>query len=154
MIIDLLQNADRYAASHPAFGRAFAFLRRPELEDLPVGRHDIDGDRLFAIVARDAARNRDSAELEVHEKYIDIQLVLAGHDDMGWRPVASCRQPVGTYDADDDIRFFADRPLVWLPVTAGMFAVFFPEDGHLPLTGEGIIHKVVVKVAVDGRSPL
>lgn len=152
MIIDLLQNADRYTASHPAFGRAFAFLRRPDLKDLPVGRHEIDGDRLFAIVARDAARRRESAELEVHEKYIDIQLVLAGHDDMGWRPVAQCQQPVGGYDADEDIGFFADRPLVWLPVTAGMFAVFFPEDGHLPLTGEGIIHKVVVKVAVDGRS--
>ncbi|OGR18992.1 MAG: hypothetical protein A2X81_17220 [Desulfobacterales bacterium GWB2_56_26] len=151
MIIDALQNSDRYAAMHPGFTKAFAFLRRPDLKDLVAGRHEIDGDRVFAIVAKDAGRSRDSAQLETHEKYIDIQLVLAGHDDMGWRPQTMCRVPTGAHDPENDIRFFADQPLVWQPVGAGMFAIFFPEDAHQPLIGEGTIHKVVVKVAVDGR---
>ena len=37
---------------------------------------------------------------------------------------------------------------IWLPVASGMFVVFFPEDAHLPLISPGLIHKVVVKVAV------
>ena len=149
MIIDVLQNSDQYTAMHPGFIQAFAFLRRPDLKDIAVGRHEIDGDRVFAIVAKDIGRSRDSAQLETHEKYIDIQLVLAGRDDMGWRPLAQCRLPAGAHDPENDIRFFADRPLVWQPVGAGMFAIFFPEDAHQPLIGEGTIHKVVVKVAVS-----
>lgn len=147
MIIDVLKNSDRYATMHRGFDKAFAFLRRPDLQDLAVGRYEIDGDRVFAMVARDPGRNRELAQLETHEKYIDIQLVLDGRDDMGWRPQSLCRLPAGEYDADNDIRFFVDPPLVWQPVAAGMFAVFFPEDAHQPLIGNGMIHKVVVKVA-------
>jgi biofilm protein TabA len=33
----------------------------------------------------------------------------------------------------------------------GTFAIFFPEDAHAPMAGEGLIHKVVVKVAVDWK---
>ena len=151
MIIDVLKNADRYEKMHPGFMEAFAFLCRPDLQDLAVGRHVIEGDRVFAIVAKDPGRNRSEAQLETHEKYIDIQLVLAGHDDMGWRPKSQCLLPAGAYSSEEDIQFFTDSPLIWQPVAAGMFAIFFPEDAHQPLIGEGIIHKVIVKVAAGGR---
>lgn len=150
MIIDMLTNWSRYSTMHPGFTQAFAFLRRPDLQNLAVGRYEIDGDRIFAMVALDPGRDKDLAQLESHEKYIDIQLVLDGNDDMGWRPQSLCRLPAGEYDADNDIRFFDDPPLVWQPVAAGMFAVFFPEDAHQPLIGKGMIHKVIVKVAAEG----
>lgn len=150
MIIDVLTNADRYAGMHPGFTEAFSFLRRPDLRELAVGRYDIDGERVFAMVSRDPGRAQDQAPLESHKQYIDIQLVLDGSDHMGWRPQSLCRLPAGEHDAENDIRFFADPPLGRQPVTAGMFAVFFPEDAHQPLIGEGLIHKVVVKVAAQG----
>jgi beta-galactosidase beta subunit len=46
-------------------------------------------------------------------------------------------------------QFFTDPPEAWLPVHNGTFAIFFPEDAHLPLISPGQIHKVVVKVAVN-----
>ncbi|KJR97545.1 MAG: hypothetical protein VR65_23300 [Desulfobulbaceae bacterium BRH_c16a] len=151
MIIDVLTNSDRYRALHQGFAEAFAFLRRPDLKDLAVDRYVIDGDNVFAIVAKEPGRSKDETQLEIHEKYIDIQLVLNGIDDMGWRPKSLCRLPAGEYDPEDDIRFFADTPMVRQPVSPGMFAVFFPEDAHQPLIAEGQIHKVVVKVAVGRR---
>lgn len=151
MIVDLLANSNRYLALHPGFAAAFAFLRRPDLRSLAVDRYEIDGDKVFAIVAKDLGRGKDEAQLETHEKYIDIQLVLAGTDDMGWRPKSLCRLPAGAYDPEDDIQFFADTPTGRQEVAADMFAVFFPEDAHQPLIGKGQIHKVVVKVAVDHR---
>lgn len=150
MIYDILENADRYICLHAGFAKAFAFLRRPDLRELAVDRYTIDGDRVFAMVARDQGRERAAAQLEVHRKFIDIQLVLGGTDEMGWRPMAHCRLGAGPYDAEGDIRFFADQPVSWLTVVPGMFAVFFPEDAHLPLISPGIVHKVVVKVAVEG----
>ncbi len=148
MIYDILENSDRYATLHEGFAKAFAFLSRPDLRELAVDKYTIDGDRVFAMVARDQGRDVDEAQLEVHEKYIDIQMVLDGIDGMGWRPKSLCRQPVGPYDPDGDIRFYADSPAAWLPVAPEMFVVFFPEDAHLPLVSSGLIHKVVVKVVV------
>ena len=149
MICDLLENAERYTKLHSGFAEAFAFLRRPDLRNLAVARYPIDGDVVFAMVAKDQGRGKDEAQLEVHDKFIDIQMVLAGMDEMGWSPRSMCRKPVGPYDPIGDIGFFADTPSAWLPVRQGMFAIFFPEDAHLPLISPGLIHKVVVKVAVE-----
>ncbi|EKD36957.1 MAG: hypothetical protein ACD_75C01311G0005 [uncultured bacterium] len=151
MIVDILANSNRYLPLHQGFAAAFAFLRRPDLRNLAADRYEIDGDKVFAIVAIDFGRKEKDAQLETHEKYIDIQLVLAGIDDMGWRPKSLCRLPAGAYEPEDDIQFFADPPTGRQEVAADMFAVFYPEDAHQPLIGEGQIHKVVVKVAVDYR---
>jgi biofilm protein TabA len=151
MILDHLDRLGGYAPLHPLFPRAVEFLRATDLAALPLGRHAIEGDRLFAIAARDAARSRGQARLEAHRRYADIQVVLAGTDHMGWRPRALCSQPDGPYDPAKDIEFFLDPPDAWLPVAAGSFALFFPTDAHAPLVGRGVLHKIVLKVALDER---
>lgn len=149
IILARLDQLDRYAALHPLFPRTFAFLRETDLAALPLGRHVVDGERVFAIVAREAARPRDQARLEAHRRYVDIQVVLAGADEMGWKSRALCNQPLDAYDAAKDIEFFADPPDAWVTVGQGAFALFFPSDAHAPLVGCGTLHKIVVKVAVD-----
>ena len=146
MILDILENADRYLALHEGFAKAFEFLSNSGLKDLPVGRYAIDGDRIYAMVSIGPGRRKEEALLETHEKYIDIQFILEGCDTMGWKPKSVCRQPTGEYDEKSDIQFFADTPDAWLATNSGSFAIFFPEDAHLPLISTGEIHKVVVKV--------
>jgi YhcH/YjgK/YiaL family protein len=150
MILDVFKNGRRYFALNPGFATAFEFLNRPDLKELAVGRYEVDGARVYAMVAKGPGRRQEEALLESHEKYIDIQLVLAGTDEMGWRPKSTCKQPAGEYDRGDDIRFFADNPDVWLTTASGVFVIFFPEDAHLPSISAGDIHKVVVKVAMSG----
>mgnify|MGYP001396388101 FL=1 len=148
MILDVLEHAHCYLALNKGFAGAMEFLLRPDLKELPIGKYEIDGDRVYAMVSKDPGRRREDALLETHERYIDIQLVLAGTDDMGWKPKSLCRQPSGEYDRRNDIQFFADEPDAWLSVRSGAFVVFFPEDAHMPLISSGRLHKVVVKVAV------
>ena len=148
MIVDQLTGIGRYEALNPGFAKAFFFLRQTDLAEFLDGRHEIDGDRVYAIVVRDQGRARDAAKLEVHDRYIDIQLVLDGEDEMGWSPRADCAEPVAPMDPERDIQFFEDRPQVHVPVLPGQFAIFFPEDAHLPMISDGFIHKVIVKVAV------
>ncbi len=151
MILDVLENAHRYLALNKGFAGAMEFLLRPDLKELPIGRYEIDGDRVYAMVSKEPGRRREDALLEAHERYIDVQLVLAGTDDMGWKPKSLCRQPSGAYDREGDIQFSADEPDAWLSVRSGAFVVFFPEDAHMPLISSGQLHKVVVKVtAVPG----
>jgi len=148
MILATLAEADHYAALHPLFPRAFEFLRNADLMTLAPGKHDVQGEQIFAIVEACEGRTRAEAKLECHRRYIDIQLVLAGVDEMGWKPVAECLDPQTEYDAARDIRFFNDAPSSWIATPPGAFCLFFPDDAHAPLVGAGMIRKVVVKIAV------
>jgi YhcH/YjgK/YiaL family protein len=146
MILAKLTEADRYAGLHPLFAQAFEFLRNTDLKTLTPGKHAIRGERLFAIVEACAGRTRAEAKLECHRRYIDIQLVLEGVDEMGWRALDACVEPATDYDAARDIHFFDDAPCSWIATPPGSFCVFFPEDTHAPLVSTGMIRKVVVKV--------
>lgn len=149
MIFSTFASADRYAALHSLFPRAFEFIRSTDLLLLTPGIHPIVGDDLFAIVEQAAGRTRAEAQLECHRKYIDIQLVLEGVDEMGWKPLANCREPVADYSAEKDIQFFYDAPDAWIATPANTFCIFFPEDAHAPLVSTGSIRKVIFKVAVE-----
>jgi YhcH/YjgK/YiaL family protein len=148
MILDTLAAAGRYLRLSPHLAAGFDFLGQNGLEKLSVGRHEIDGDRVFAIVGRDTGKGRAGARLEIHRRYLDIQVALAGDESIGWRPLADCHEVDGPFDEARDLGFYVDRPEVWLPLPPGQFMIFFPADAHAPLAGEGPVHKVVIKVAV------
>ena len=148
MVLDILENVHRYSSFGEGFEKAFEFLMRYDLKNLPVDRYEIDGERVFAMVVKDTGRRQSDAQLETHQNYVDIQLVLAGTDDMGWKPRVSCTCPAGEYNQENDIQFFLDEPDTYLSVKGGSFAIFFPEDAHIPMVSSGQLHKVVVKVAV------
>ena len=145
MIVDRLDNARRYAAAHPLFARAFEFLRRKDLASLAPGRHEVDGDRLYAVVVKADAAGREKAVLEAHRRYIDIQFIVSGTDEMGWRPLVECKGSKG-FDAAKDLELFTDPAVAWCGVRPGDLAIFFPSDAHAPGGGTGPVHKVVVKV--------
>ena len=149
MILDVLENADRYLTLNKGFKTAFSFLMRSDLQKLAPGRHEVANDRVFALVEDAPGRQPEQAELESHEKYIDIQLVVTGMDTMGWKRTATCTQVSKAYHPGRDIGFFRDKPDVWLPVSAGMYAIFFPEDAHMPMISTESIRKVVMKIALD-----
>ena len=115
---------------------------------LAPGIHSIVDEQLFAIVENVPGRSREQAQLECHRKYIDIQLVLEGTDEMGWKSLADCRNPVADYNAEKDVQFFHDAPATWVATPPGAFCIFFPEDAHAPLVATGNIRKVVFKIAV------
>ncbi len=148
MIFSTLTQSARYAALHPLFPQAFDFMRDTDLYALSPGVHQIVEGRLFAIVEHLDGKTRESAKLEAHRRHIDIQMVLDGDETMGWRTLSECRQPLGEYSAERDIRFFDDAPSSWVHVPPGCFCIFFPEDAHAPLVGTGKIRKVIFKIAV------
>ncbi len=151
MILEPLERAGNYYGAHPAFKKAFEFLQQEDLAEKPSGRYELDGDRVFCMISRDIGKKKKDARLEAHRKYIDIQYVIAGEEQYGWKPFDRCSGIEQAYDAGRDIMFFNDAPTTWTPVPPGSFAIFFPEeDAHAPMVGTGMIHKVVIKVLKDG----
>lgn len=158
VVLDTLPHWRRYAALHPAFTQAFQFLDGPALTRLTSAyagiaehsvRHAIDAERLYVSIDRVQGRGRERSRLEAHRRYIDIQLTIEGHEEIGWKPLGDCTRPDGPLDEARDVGFFSDRPESWLSLPAGHFAIFFPDDAHAPLAGGGTLVKAIVKIAVE-----
>lgn len=149
MILDRVENLLAYLSMNKGFTAAAEFLAAEDINELADGKYKIDGENVFATVVRDSGRRSEDALLEIHRKYIDIQLVLEGCDEMGWKALSSCAQPADEFDKEKDLQFFRDEAELHVPVTAGMFAIFFPEDAHMPMISEGKLHKIIIKIAVD-----
>jgi biofilm protein TabA len=149
MILSTLSQSSRYTALHPLFQHAFDYIRKTDLSALEPGRYPIVGDDLIAIVEQAQGKTKEVAKLEAHRKYIDIQLVLEGDEQMGWKPLADCLNPVSEHSEEKDIRFFHDAPASWIAVPPDHFCIFFPEDAHAPLVSSGQVSKVIFKVAVS-----
>ena len=148
MIVDCLDRWKRYASAHPLFERAFEYLARPDLAELPFGKEVLVPDRLIAISREDEGRGKSGSKLEVHDKFIDIQFTVAGCELIGWKPRAMCGEFTEPFNAEKDTGFYAEEPLVYVPVPAGHFAVFWPDEAHGPLAGDTTVRKVIMKVAV------
>ena len=147
MILDTLENAAKYAGLKMGISEAFGFLDQPGLAELPDGKHEILGSRVYATIAHENGRSVSDAQLEGHRKHLDIQYVISGDESMGWAPREGLLNSA-EYDAEKDLEFFKGTAESIVCVPPGSFAVFLPTDAHLPLIGDGPIHKVVVKVAV------
>ena len=149
MIIDKLENADRYCALHPGFAAAFRLLSEFDFAGAETGAREVDGARLTVTVVRAPARTADEVKLEAHHDHVDIQYLVAGDESFGWKLTSECTTPASEYDEEKDVIKFEDEPEAWFPLTPGTFVVFFPEDAHGPMRGEGQLEKLVVKVATD-----
>lgn len=149
MILDRLENAERYTSLHPGFAKAFEFLRATQGSQLAQGKHDIDGDKIYAIVASSVGHGKGEARLEAHRKYIDIQFTTRNSDVYGWSALQNCSIMDSQFSEADDIGFYKDAPESWVEALSGAFVIFFPEDAHAPLSAEGEIEKIIIKVAVD-----
>ncbi len=148
MIIDNLSNAKKYFCIHPLFAKAFEYILSQNLETIEVGKYEIDGDELRAIVSNKhgMTASESAAKFECHDKHIDIQICIKGKEQLGWKPRDTCTQQKGEYNPEKDVVFYNDAPDMYFQLTNGQFAIFFPEDVHAPMIGEGEIKKMVVKV--------
>ncbi|MBL9124537.1 MAG: YhcH/YjgK/YiaL family protein [Planctomycetaceae bacterium] len=152
MILDSLARHTRYTAWLPSLAEAFEFLLARANAELAPGRYEIAGERMFALVAQYETRDFASAEPEAHQKYLDVQYLIAGRETIYWTPREETGPVTQPYDAERDICFFArnerGRPF---ELAAGHFAIFLPEDAHEPnchCGPPGRVHKAVVKVRV------
>lgn len=149
MIIDTIKNASKYFSVHPLFEKAFAFINETDLLNIPDGKQDIS-EGLKAIFSNAPGKTKETslAKFECHDKNIDIQLCINGRETIGWKPREACISANGDYNPEKDVRFFSDAPDMFFDLTDGQFAIFFPEDVHAPMIGNGEIKKLVIKVKI------
>ena len=146
MIIDTLDNLEKYASLNPLFAKAIEFLKNTDLKAQPVGKVELDGKNLVVNFSVAKGKTKEQAQLETHKKFIDIQIPLSGTEIMGYTAAKDCVPTNAPYNVEKDITFFEGLAETYIAVKPGMFAIFFPQDGHAPgITPDGV-KKVIVKV--------
>lgn len=145
MIIDTLDNLEKYVSLNPLFPKAFEYLKSTDLNALEPGKVVLQGADLVVNTSFTKAKTKEQAQLETHKKFIDIQIPLSCTETMGYTPATSL--PEGEYNEEKDITKFAIPSDSYIDIKPGMFAIFFPQDGHAPcISSEEEIKKIVVKV--------
>lgn len=147
MIIDRLENIERYIALNPLFAQAVGFLRSADFSGLEPGRIVLKENELFVNIDRTCPKQKEEAKLETHNRFIDIQLPLTDVEVVGYAPRAILGEAV--YEADRDITFYETPAADYFTLKPGMFAVFFPEDAHAPAISDKGVKKIVIKVRVN-----
>ena len=147
MIIDKIENSNLYKNISERISKSFEYIRTTDLKNLPAGRYPIDGENIFALVSEYQTKSESEGKLEAHKKYIDVQFVIEGEELMGYSPLGR-QQILKPYKEENDIVFFkGDKSFT--KVSEGMFAIFFPEDVHMPGIASGkssSVKKLVIKV--------
>jgi YhcH/YjgK/YiaL family protein len=149
MILDKLQNHETYLNLNEKFVKAFDFIKNNDLKNMENGKYEIEGEEIFAMVQNYSTKELFEGRLESHHKYIDIQYMISGTEQMGYAPLQG--QEVTEEILESDLVFYDGEASI-LKVEEGMFAIFYPNDLHMPgllYNEKDEIKKLVIKVAVD-----
>ena len=139
---------DEKLMTNPYYAKAIEYIKTHDLNALENGKHLIEGEDLFVNIVDSNMKTPQQARLEVHDKYIDIQVPLSKGETFGVKPRCECTQPDGEMNTEKDILFYHDVVEDTFTAAQGDVITFAPDMAHAPLIGEGTIHKAIFKVKV------
>jgi len=121
--------------------------------DLPVGKIELDGTRIYAAVSEYQTKDHFlQAKPEAHKEYCDIQILLSGEENIYFCDIEKLAE---NPPHKPDCFFYGNDGSITsrCRMIPGVFAVFFPGEGHLPnIAVDGVskpVKKVVIKVAKE-----
>lgn len=132
MIFDSTDNLDLYFDAMPELETVAEFMKR--IPASAKGRVDIDGDDLYVNVSEYETKLRSEGQYEFHQKYIDVQIILEGQEDIDVSNDPNLELTMD-YDENKDCGLFArgtEQAPATLRMVPGRFAVLFPQDLHQP----------------------
>ena len=146
MIIDTLDNLEKYAALNPLFPKVVEFLKANDLSKMADGKYEIEGKDLFVNITTTKGKTPDEAFIETHNKMIDIQIPITAAETYGYTQRELL--PDVEYNAEKDITKIPDLAAdSYVTCQPGMMVIFFPQDGHAPcIAGVPEFKKAIFKV--------
>lgn len=150
--IDVRYFYQQYHRNPVLWEKVLAFLNRPDLSTLDTGTYHLtQGDSAYATISTYMPKPLDQTQFEAHRKYIDVQYVIQGKEQIGIAAVskATLTEP---YRADKDIAHY-DATGTYVTATPEQFFIFFPTNAHRPgIAADAhpqMVKKLVIKVRVQ-----
>ena len=147
MIYDKLDNIEIYKSLSKDIYEGLDFLRQAS-PDIANGVYQISP-RVKAIVSEYETKTENKNGFEAHKRFLDIQCTLKGIEKVCCHPIEKLKETVLYSEENDAALYAADVQSQEMIIGEGYFAIFYPQDGHMPqlCVDEPIpVKKVVVKI--------
>ena len=155
MIAAKLADAQLGEACANRLARALEWIAQTDMAALEPGRHDIEGDDIFANVMEVTTTLPADKSFEAHRSYLDVHYVISGEELIGVAPVGECPE-LQAYTPTDDYGLYGDPAdasrITWVLLREGELCVTPPADAHKPACATSDpqkLKKACVKVRVD-----
>ncbi|MDN8551764.1 N-acetylneuraminate anomerase [Citrobacter werkmanii] len=148
MISDAL-NSLPSAGLHPVLQQAITLAIAANPQEKTPGRYTLQGENIFMNVMQFTTQSPEHKKAELHQQYIDIQMLLSGEERILFGMTDSARQCEEMHIEDDYqlcSQIADEQAMVLKP---GKFVIFMPGEPHKPgcaVEEPGEIKKVVIKV--------
>ncbi len=151
MFIDKIDNLMQYKDEYPVFEKIDEFVQKHKAEPFAPGTYPIDGEKLFASVARYRTDASKEVIFEAHRRYADLQYVVSGMEKIGWVPLPDIEENLVSeeFSKGGDIAFYNGSAKFDFVLTKGSFLFLLPEDAHAPslcADKECEVEKIVFKI--------
>ena len=150
MIYDKIDNLETYAGISRDIRLGLEWLRdvNPDIEN---GVYELSS-RVKAIVSEYDTKEVNENGYEAHKKFIDIQYLIKGSEKICCLPLEFLKE-TKAYNPEFDAAFYKEASICPQDMLVGncYFAIFFPQDGHMPclrIEQPISVKKVVVKVKI------
>ena len=131
MILDSLKNSALYYGVSPRMKQAFELIASTDWTTMEPGIHELDGKDIYVNVMERELKQKPDAKLEIHNEYIDIQVLIRGEEEsFGWSERRELKKPLGEFSVENDIQLFDDVPQTYYTMRPGQFTVLFPDGGR------------------------
>ena len=147
MIIDYLDNAERYFCINKNFKTVFDYLKNNDLKKMACGSYELDGKNLYFNLQE--GETKQTQKLEAHKKYIDIQVVITGEEYMGYTNINNTTV-TEEYNTDKDVMFL-NGSVDKVKADEKTFVIFYPEDAHMPslsVKEDKLVKKAIFKILI------
>ncbi len=160
MIADSIKNKNLYDGILPGLAMALKYVEAMKAAGFSEQTVELDGRQVYAMHQAYVTESAEGRQYEAHRRYIDVQYIVEGEEVIQAAEL-SCLESRSSYDAEKDVQWFMpgsgkgsgkdSGAINMIHLKAGQFAVFFPQDAHMPklaTRSPGPVKKIVVKVAV------
>lgn len=145
--VNAIEFYKQYHANKAVWDKVILFIKEKNLDSLSVGKYPIDGENAYASVTQGPSKDLEKAGWESHKKYIDLQYVIKGKEQIGVAAVSSATVTKPYDEAKDGAAYTAEG--TYYTAEPGTFFLFFAQDAHRPnikVAGYDIVKKLVIKI--------
>lgn len=147
MIVDKLKNIEYYKNMVPGLEKGLEAIK-DQMTLMEAGRYEFDGG--FFMVQKGDTKPMSEGLFEAHRKFIDIQIVIAGDEEIAWSELQDANEKT-PYDSVKDAAYYEASESHNMYVSEGMFYVAFPHDAHKAIrhtVSPKKFEKIVLKLPV------
>jgi YhcH/YjgK/YiaL family protein len=151
MILDTLQHFNYYLAVHPLLEPVYRFLQTEAWTKFPAGKREL-GNNITCNISEYQTKEAALKFIECHCRFIDLQIMVDGSETIGFCHRDDCRV-LEPYNDEKDFEKLSGT-CDFLILKKGNFALFFPQDAHMPglwiENRAASVKKMVFKIPVIG----